>query len=280
MEYNERLLIVLVTYKATLEQSSSYQTLLRCRHALSIPYQTLVYNNSSELQMDITPNDGVRTYTSGKNDMLSGAYNYALDVAQKENFEWMMLLDQDSELTEDYLRVVNDRILLHDESVMAYVPSLAHNGRFISASVYNSKGGPFWGTRPATSSNLKENQYITAVNSCSVVRTKALTSIGGFSPDFPLDYSDCWYYYQFYKKKYKVELLPIQMEHNLSILSLPDMGLERYKEYMKACARFSRKTQKSHLFYFRLRTFLRCFKFMLSPNRWEFIRPTFLALFE
>ena len=278
MENDERLLIVLVTYKTTLEQSSSYQTLLCHRHALTIPYQILIYNNSPEVKMHTE--DDITIFTSGKNDMLSGAYNYALEEAQKKNFEWMMLLDQDSELTEEYLLMVNDKIQSHDSQVTAYVPSLAHNGRFISASVYNSEAGPFWGTKPAKSSDLKENQYITAVNSCSVIRTQALVSIGGFSEDFPLDYSDLWYYYQFYKKRYKIELLPIQMDHNLSILSLPDMGLERYKEYMKACARFSHKTQKSFVFYFRLRTFLRCFKFMLSPTRWEFIKPTFLALFE
>ena len=60
----------------------------------------MIYNNSPEFE--IPSSNDYNVYVPQENKMLAGAYNYALSEASKVGYEWLLLLDQDTELTREY----------------------------------------------------------------------------------------------------------------------------------------------------------------------------------
>lgn len=277
IEGENKILIILVLYKQKLEESKSFQFLKKNLAALSTPHKLVIYNNSTDFAVEQSEIEA-SIINPGENGMLAKAYNYALSIAKEEGYEWLMLLDQDSEPNEEYFKRVAENIDQIGENTAAIVPSVISNNINISPSEYSNGSGPFWNVRPIKG-DIKENKYINAINSCSLLRVESILSIGGFNENYPLDYLDCWYFYQFHKKGYSIKIINATVHHNLSILSLEDMNIKRYEGYMKSCARFAKDTQCSFLFFFRMRTLLRCTKMLVLPSRWHLIRPTFSALF-
>ncbi|MBR5971576.1 MAG: glycosyltransferase [Paludibacteraceae bacterium] len=277
MTESVKILIILVLYRQSLEESRSYHSLKKNLSHLAQPHQLILFNNSPE--RTITHSDIEATIVNAQeNGMLAKAYNHALTVAQQEHYDWIMLFDQDSEPDADYFKQVSKAIETVGKNVAAIVPHIISDGQVISPSEYSAIAGPFGSVKPVELP-IKSNKYINAINSCSVIRTESIASIGGFDERFPLDYLDCWYFYQFHKRKYDIEILDVTIPHNLSILSPLKMGDKRYRDYMKSCARFSNNTQFSHRVFFKIRTLLRCAKMLFFPQRWVLLKPTFAAIF-
>ncbi|MEE3484263.1 MAG: glycosyltransferase family 2 protein [Bacteroidales bacterium] len=276
---NNKIFIVLVLYKQKLVESISFQSLQKHIDDLHMDYQLFVYNNSPESNaFDGIDDPNIVTFNAQSNQKLLGAYNEALKRAQNEGFNWILLLDQDSELNKEYFVQINEHIANIGDKVAALVPHTSHKGTHISPSEYSSFAGPFGRITPY-SGKLSTHKYLSGINSCTVLRTEAITDIGGFSPEFTLDCMDFMYFYQLYIKGWKVQPINVEIEHELSILSLNDMGLERYTDYMKACAKFAKETKTSISVAFKIRTILRSIKMLFIPSKWKFILPTFSAIF-
>ena len=262
-----RILIIIVLYKQNLRESQSYVTLKGNVEHLQYPSKLVLYNNS--IEKHIVGSDDEIVINSGRNDKLAKPYNYAWRMAKEEGYEWIMLLDQDSELTSDYFIVLNDAIRHAGNDIAAVVPQINCNGTIISPTSMHGFSGPFW-TVKRVDAEVPKNRYVSAINSAALVRTSAMTEIGGFNEKFPLDYLDCWYFYQFHKHGFRIKTMPSVVNHQLSILSLKDMGRERYRDYMQACARFARSSQPSFYVVFVIRTLLRSVKCLFVPSKRKF----------
>ena len=88
-------LAVVVLYNVSLNDSQTLNS-LKALDSLGINLKLLIYDNSPQQQNhESTQWDYVHDST---NEGLTKAYNTAVELAKKNNCEWLLLLDQDTHL--------------------------------------------------------------------------------------------------------------------------------------------------------------------------------------
>jgi len=225
-----RVEILIVLYKTTPEKSLTLQSLCSSIKKLDADYSVLVYNNSPEIKIPDTKD--YKVYTPKENVMLGGAYSYALSEAVANNREWLLLLDQDTELTDSYFKEINRFLSLENkDEYAAALPVLECNGKTISPFACSAKLGVFGKDRHRLTP--ERGEYLSAFNSATLLNVKAISSIGGFNKEFPLDMLDHWYFYKLYKAGYKTFVLSAKLNQQLSLLA-GGMSKGRYLNYLDA----------------------------------------------
>ncbi len=277
-----KVLILVVLYKATLQESSTIRCLKTYLKDSQFPYKVLVYNNYPEIEICSDDAYDCEIVNAERNEFLVGPYNFAWKKAISEGYDWLLLFDQDSAPTMEYFTELGEKLNCVDAKTAAIVPLIDSEGTRVSPFVFSKNIGPF-GLKPETRENLvlKSDEYLSAINSCACMRVEAISSINGFSQEFPLDYLDLWIFLEFYKKGYTVVTMSVKVQHSLSIAkkSFRPMGVPRYVSYMKARARFARMLSKSAIFRFKFLSLGVAVKLLGRPSEWSFLIPTLKALF-
>ena len=212
-----KLQAVVVLYKQKIADSKTVRSL--CEQVRSCPLDVclLIYDNSPAAQQcehpiaDLIP---VAYTHDPANGGLSPAYNQGMQMAEADGIEWLLLLDQDTLLTADFfaklftiLRQQGD-----DSRIAACVPHIVVRGKSVA---------PTWFAlgmhRPMNVSwHGLAVKPITTINSASVVRVSFLRSLGGFSLDYPLNFTDFWYFREVYRHGKAVMVMDCGLVHELS----------------------------------------------------------------
>ena len=189
---------VLVLYKMLMEESPAYQGLTRAMRESAVAaerIQLLVCDNGATRQM--VPEDFSGTYIhDGGNPGLARRYNQALNVAKEAGAEWLLLLDQDTHLTAEFVNEVleltdgsREADLLSPGNVVALVPKLVQRGAILSPHLPLS----FEFSKPLAM-DLEmygvPQQRLSVYNSGALLRVRAVEAMGGFPEEFWLDYLD------------------------------------------------------------------------------------------
>jgi hypothetical protein len=241
-------LAVIVLYKRSVERSQTlislgetlgrHPELLRC-------LRVLLWDNSP---MPTTPTlafpfDYVH---SVKNVGTAGAFNRAMEFAESMSIPWLLLLDQDTTLPEDFVTKMVDysHRFAGTPEVAAVVPLLWCRGQLISPkrlrSLYRISPVP-----PACYGTYKEQ--VVACDSATLMRTAALREAGGYDEElFWLDFSDIYVFAVLHRNGRSLYIArDLQLEHSLSIMDYDsDMTPERYSNFLAA----------EGTFFFRLRS--------------------------
>lgn len=235
-EFNLRVLVVVVLYRMHPIESSAFKTLWAAKAGMELgqgEVQVLLYDNTpGGCDQGLLP-EGVRYEAAGQNAGLAPAYNCALSIAQREQFAWLLILDQDTTLPSDYLsricRVASEAE--SDPKIAAIVPRILDGGRPV-APVFMR----FWGASYAAADCLGASpREVHATNSATLFRVTGLKEIGGFSPYFWLDYLDGYVFHQLYMHGLKVYIArDIQVEHKLSLLHGGDLTPDRFHNILRA----------------------------------------------
>jgi hypothetical protein len=231
-------LAVIVLYKRSVERS---QTLISLgenlgRHPRLLQcLRVLLWDNSP---MPTTPTlafpfDYVH---SGKNVGTAGAFNRAMEFAETMSIPWLLLLDQDTTLPEDFVAKMvdySDRFADTPE-VAAIVPLLWCRGQLISPkrlrSLYRISPVP-----PACYGTYKEQ--VVVCDSATLMRTAALREAGGYDEElFWLDFSDIYVFAALHRNGKSIYIASdLQLQHSLSIMDYDsDMTPERYRNFLAA----------------------------------------------
>jgi GT2 family glycosyltransferase len=240
-----KITIIIVIYKITSENSSTFLSLLNVidkkdTDGLSI----IVYDNSPEnqkqqfqsLQFERFP---ISYYHDPRNLGIATAYNYAWSIAKENGSQWLLLLDHDTNLTDAYINeVLNLPNLAGD--VAAFVPKIRSENTMISP-VYSHSLRPLKEKRPKK--GLQE-QPVMAINSGALIQIDFLNEIGGFNEKFPLDYLDHWLFFEIYAKGKKVWLLDVILEHELSVMDYRRVSLKRYQSILNSEMTFYKNYKK------------------------------------
>jgi GT2 family glycosyltransferase len=199
-----------------LESSSfvSLQNALWEHPELKDSVKILLYDNSPARQPAFDRTFDYEYVHNAGNGGLLAAYSEGLAQATQEHIPWILLLDQDSHFSSEFLLELlslTSRVS-SDKSVAAIVPQLRFNGSCISpARVRYGRGSApiagFTGVAPFK---------VTALNSGSAVRTAFLQHIGGFNPRFWLDFVDIWLFHEINTRGYKVFISQSTLEHRLA----------------------------------------------------------------
>lgn len=150
----------------------------------------LLYDNTPGGQAIGELPDDVLYKANPENGALSAACNYALEIAEKECFEWLITLNQDTDLPQDFLSKLLDAVRLVSpmQKIAGVVPRISSDGRVVSPYVQMR----FWTLRKYFQDGFVgiSTKEVHAANSASMIKVSALKSIGGFDPRFSLDLVD------------------------------------------------------------------------------------------
>ena len=174
-----KILPVIILYRQALTECRSYRTLLD-----GYDGKILVFDNSPET---LAPPDDPRViyHHAPDNPGISAGYNFAADYAIKNDFDWLLLLDQDSEFTFPLSRCI--------EAINAH-PGI---GLFAPA-MYTAQGTPMspvnLQTFFPTAQKMAPGKYPLAayapVNSGTCVAVDLFWKCGGYNEKVFLDHSD------------------------------------------------------------------------------------------
>ena len=252
----DKILILIVLYKKSIEESVSYRTLKECIKSQNIRYKLIIYNNSSEY--GLAESADAIVINSDHNGRLSSAYNYAWRYALAEGYQWMLLLDQDSELSEDYFSCLSDFLqTMTDDSIVAVAPKLVDGDQELSPRKISSVG---WWENALQHTGIQRGRVV-AFNSLSLLSVNFIQSIGGFSDKYPLDMLDHWYYNQIYLQRKQVYVLDCTINHDLSFQNYErDVDLVRHTEFLEAERLFVKELGLRYYVGYKVKLFLRVIK--------------------
>jgi len=273
MKNNNSIQIVLVLYKTKLEDSITYKTLRDYISILIYDYEILIYNNSPEITIEA--DEGFIVVNAEKNEMLSGAYNFALQRAIKNNRNWLLLLDQDTCLLKKYFEQLN-LSLNNSENVASIIPKLQSNHVHLSPKSCCPLIGHWGKMNNLQTKGIIKNKTIQAFNSAALISVQSLQKIGGFSLEFPLYELDYWVFYHLSKNKEQFYLMDVVISHDLTMLDYRNnMTSQRYDSIVSAEYKFSKHLGNMAFCAFKIRLFFRLLKQLVLSEK----RPyTFLTL--
>jgi GT2 family glycosyltransferase len=252
-----RIFAVMVLYKRSLEESDTFSTLrslLQKRPDLAGAISLLLYDNSPVAQEVPALPIPTQYISNPANPGLVAAYSAGLQLAGQETADWLLLLDQDTTLTEEYLEEISSGAvhLLSDRKIVAIVPKLSDKGVLCSP-LYPPTYGPARVIDRATSGDFSQSLHV--FNSGALLRVSSLKAIGGFPEDFPLDYLDHATFAALQDRGGRLHILNAVLEHELSSnmegnrdpefvqrqIGILDAEYRFYKQYGSAGDRFRRR---------------------------------------
>jgi glycosyltransferase involved in cell wall biosynthesis len=237
-----RFLAVIVLYGMAPDESASYQSLLRARSQIGaeeLDLTILLHDNSPIAVSRPTLPAGVFHHRDASNSGIARAYNNALTMALDCRYEWLLTLDQDTDLPENTLQIYLDAIRSLDArpDVAAIVPQIRAQGRIVSPNFFALGAWPRW--FPSGYVGIP-SQQVFAFNSASLLRVSALRQVGGYSPWFWLDNSDSFLYRQLakYGKQVFIEGR-LEVNHSFSMMNMQqNVSPDRYQTILLAESAF------------------------------------------
>ena len=221
-----RVLAVIVLYKMQPMESAAYTSIRAAISALAnekAEVKLLLYDNTPGGQdPGVLPLD-VQYQADIENSGLSRAYNYALNIAQQAGFEWLLTLDQDTSLPIDFLTSLCHAVsfVAPLDRIAAVVPRVSDDGRIVSP---HTTMKHWIRTKPYRDVFIGiPFDRVYAANSASTIRVSALKAIGGYNPDYYLNYSDIEMYHRLQCNNFRIFFAGnIQVAHESSGFNLTE----------------------------------------------------------
>jgi GT2 family glycosyltransferase len=233
-----QILAVIVLYKRAPEQSQTIQSLIQVfgRNAgLNDSVRVLIWDNSPVPASEVSLPFRFELSHAGHNVGTSGAYNHAMELAESLSCPWLLLLDQDTTVSEEFLRAM----IRYGEQfeqvteVATVVPFIFSHGALVSPRRmlrFNRMQ-----QIPVTFCGLCEDKAY-AVNSATLLRVAALKEVGGYSDEFWLDLSDVYVFQALHRKgKHMYVACDLHVEHSIASMDFDkEMSAERYQNFLAA----------------------------------------------
>ena len=258
MNYN--VVIVIVLYENKLATTPNYQLFIKLLNQGN--YTLLVYDNSKQVQVDqLFSKENVYYIHNKSNPGLAKAYNEAKKLMFKINADFLLLLDQDTLLSEDYIQKIE--CVYPKKEIGAFVPLIQCKGRQISP-VFNGN----YASGQSSVPEAGEYEAVMAINSGTLLPREILEGIGEFNNEFPLDYLDHWLFWEINQKHKKIQVINTVLEHDLSVLDYQTISFERYNSIILSETLFYKKYQTKQFSAYKRHLILRGIKqFLMVKNR-------------
>ncbi|MGS2778903.1 glycosyltransferase [Robertmurraya sp. GLU-23] len=259
--------IIIVFYNQSIEASKTFQTLMNnSQEFLSEDISIILYDNSpnpQEFDQKRYEDINISYKHDPRNLGIATAYNYAWSVAKSNGSEWLVLFDHDTEVTRQYVQQMLE-VKDVDRDIAAVVPIISCDGTLISP-VFSDTLRPLQQDRPLAGIQQKP---VMAINSASLIKISFLNQINGFNESFALDYLDHWIFYEIYSKGFKVQVLDVSLEHELSVMDYSRVSVNRYKSIIDSESYFYQHYHKELLPAYRSQLFKRLIKqFLIVKNK-------------
>ncbi len=280
-------LAVIVLYKLEPRASISYTTLLaaqaRARQSAAAIHLTilLVDNTPGGTAPQELPEE-VLCLPCAQNLGLANAYNRAIELAEARGCQWLLTLDQDTSLPEDFLVAMGAIAagVQATPAIAAIVPRLVSGGEVFSPNYFLAGAFPAW-FPPGFDGVPRQDVF--AFNSAAMVRVDALMQLGGYDPWFWLDNSDAVMFrrlHQFGKRVFVGGSVHVEHEFSMKAMRLR-ISPWRYRHMLLAESAFWDAEMNAVAGVERtVRLFLRLFKhiYRRDPRPLQALTLRFLAL--
>lgn len=189
----------------------------------------LVYDNSP---VPSSPTFVAHARMDCRQDPFNGgtraAYLAALDMALAQGCPWVLLLDHDTDLPDDFFTAA-DRALAQaatGQIIAAVVPQVFHGVAQVSPSLITGYGRVH--RRPHVNGALSSTEGLTAIASASLIQSSSLSASLPIPETFRLDYLDHWLFREIQRRGGALAISSARIDHSLSVLSMQSMDLDRY----------------------------------------------------
>lgn len=257
-----KLTLVVVLYNEKIMDSETIQSVVENQAFLKKfeHVHMIIYDNSPQLQgYDVNSFDFSFEYVHDSRNLgVREGYEYALNKAIQNSYEWLVLLDQDTNLTKDYFESLYSALEQNQNEFVCVVPKIEASGNIIS---------------PALNENYKLNsidlvpgiqkKVMTGINSAASFNVEWLKKNGGFNKDFKLDYLDHWLFYQVYQTKNRIYLLDTVIQHDLSVLDYSQISKVRYESILESEYKYYKYYKKNQYSAYRRHLVIRLMKQIL-----------------
>jgi GT2 family glycosyltransferase len=246
------ILAVVALYNCQLCDSQAVSYLLRILNedvVLAKHFSVILYDNSPQPQKPaIEASFPVQYFHDPSNGGLASAYNFALARAESEGREWLLLFDQDTSPTHDFLSELlqSATTLYARQEVGAIVPKLLVRGKIFSPEqnfLHQLRRQHLRSNHMMTRETLGlQQRQLNAYNSGAMIRVSALRAIGGFAREFWLDYLDHAVFSRLFTHGYRMFVMHAELEHQYSLSDLESIPLWRLENILLAQTLFVRQT--------------------------------------
>ncbi len=269
---------VLVLYQRAPQESEAFNSLCHIFNTnadLEKAFNLLLYDNSPTPEAVTYPfTSWLHYHHDSENGGLVAAYSEGLIQAETKNLDWLMLLDQDTTLTENYLReaLVTASEFSKEPSISAIVP------RLMEARTITSPSTRLLVRDQAVPMNLTgvAPRKLSAFNSGAIVRCASIRAIGGFPAAFPVEALDHALFHLLQRHGGKLFIMQSRLQHKLSMNDISNsMTTDRYERVLAAEALFTRiyAGRWAHI-RMHIRLLRLAIKQLLRPNETKFVPIT------
>ncbi|GAX48169.1 glycosyltransferase [Pseudolactococcus reticulitermitis] len=238
-----KLTVCLVAYSTKFTETVSYKRLNDMKTSVKASLNLVIFDNGViDFSSEKLPDgfDSVQYHFNQESTERGTriAYQYTLTTAKDD---WLMLLDDDTMMTEDYIGKVIE--VLSDPKVDAVCPQIFDREVQIS---------------PTSSETIKNLKYpktaglyqedITGISSGLVLSKQFMVKIGGFTKEFPLDYLDHWIFWQLRKHHQVIQVMDEKISHQLSVQHLEALSKSRFVKIFTAEYDYYKTYQPAQLY--------------------------------
>ena len=235
----ERVLVVIVVYRRALENSPTWNSLSVELTRLQSNMSIFVYDNSPGPQ-SIPLCDFIDGYYhhDSSNAGVSTAYNHGNQMAVQLKKEWLLLLDQDTQLTRGALVQYYEAFEANPSNIL-FAPILVDHSGILSPFRYRRGGGTRIGAMPETNMPIRKYRVI---NSGILVKCSAFNEVGGYEASLPLDFSDISFLEKLRAVTKNIIVVRTSCRHEFSGSSKMNMveSRDRFTAYVRGAYSFSK----------------------------------------
>lgn len=224
-----KLLITIVVYNQDFLKCNAYLTLIKNQiNFNNIKIDYFIYDNSSiNYEYENLP----KSILYNKNETNPGvgaAYNSSFNYAANNNYDWVILSDQDTKYPNNFIQKIASHLILEKYSI--YSPILHQNNKLVSPVFFKYFRGIPIRSRLYGKINLKSRIF--PINSGLILGPKIFENFK-YNEKAKLDFSDFIFFERLLKSNLKYFIIDILCEHDLSSNELNPLKnkLMRFKYY-------------------------------------------------
>ncbi|WP_427813871.1 glycosyltransferase [Enterococcus sp. 22-H-5-01] len=223
--------LIVVLYNMTYSDSPTINSLNKLLTSDFFPeiQKVLIFDNSDQVAQPSGLEARFVYQHSQENVGLAKAYNYAIKQ-RGQRTEWLLTLDQDTQLTNAYLKEMLLKAKTLPEKVVAIAPVIMDQQQQISP-VRSDALRPLHKELPQSDQIFSSD--IMVINSGTAIRIDFLLQINGYNEKFPLDYLDHWLSWKIFAEQRQLYNLKTILQHELSVLHYEELSVERYQSILR-----------------------------------------------
>jgi hypothetical protein len=273
-----KVIAVIVLHNCEIRNSKTIESLKNALAYTKLDLRVIVWDNGINNQKLCINSDFIYIH-SNTNVGVAMAYNYALDFAIDNNFNGLLLFDQDTSIPNTFFSDLQNEIVYSDfiNQIAAIVPRIYCNEYCFSPSMV-LMGGIH---RPIPSNHIGiYPKEVFSINSGTLLNIDFLKKLGGFNELFWLDSLDRWLFKEIYNNNGKVFVSNSKVEHDLSILDYKNsVSISRYINIFKYESLFilNYSNTLNNILY-KIRILIRAFKFLVTLKNKKYAEVTFRGL--